>query len=147
MKIFYLQIQNGSNSWKNKLNSIKNAINYDNDENIVTHNDDLWQFLQKFHILTFDLDLNTSIIKLIIHNLTKLYGCDVSTSLWSKLFEYTTKVNALAGSISKDSIPTEIKDLLKADKRRTIPDDLNNINYDDRTDSKNLVSRQASTDG
>ena len=84
----------------------------------------LFQFLKRFHILGFDLDVASSTSLAIVHSLLSAFRSDGVSELFGSIAQEVARFNQNAGTITTDALPIEIRDAFVIQTRVTIPEEL-----------------------
>lgn len=115
-----VQLANFSHSIKRqKLKVFRSLLDEANGNSISDH--DTFQFLRHFHLLGFDLDLQTGVSLALLHSLISFYSSEGANSLWCQLIDAVQTANQNAGTVTKESLSDEITDAFKPKAIEAIP--------------------------
>lgn len=95
-----------------KLNVVRHHLDAANGGKPLS-NDEFYQFLLDFHLLGYDLDVEYSVTKSLLHSHIGQYQKDVSPLVWAKIVELVQQKNKHAAPITKSSIPDELLEMFK----------------------------------
>ncbi len=85
----------------------------------------VWRFLKSFHLLGYDLDIESGVTLSLLHSCIGLFSMDNANSLWSQLINEVQSANPNAGTITIDSLSEELRlAFQKKEVVETIPSDL-----------------------
>lgn len=116
-----IELANFSSQRKqNKLQVFKKHLKNANRGKDIS-NDDLFQFLQHFHLLGYDLDINAGVTLSLLHSLIGQYSQENAQSLWSRLIDEVQSANKNAGTITPDTLPEDLQTAFKQRIYETIP--------------------------
>lgn len=71
--------------------------------------DQFWQFLKSFHLLGFDLDVTSGVTMSLLNSHIAQFKCGDIAGTWSKVAKEVESFNKNAGTITLETISTEIK--------------------------------------
>lgn len=96
-----------------KLDVFKHHLKSANDGN-TPDNEEIYLFLKHFHILSYDISYNYSSIIPLIHALISSRKIKESAeAIWSKIQVITRPCNFHAGTIEKDNLPDNLRELFR----------------------------------
>ncbi len=81
---------------------LKNAIGAD------VPADECWQFLKCFHLLGYDLDIQSGVTLSLLHSMAGQFAGDQAKFAWLSVLNAVQDANQNAGTISRDSLPPEV---------------------------------------
>ncbi len=84
--------------------------------------EELFQFLRHFHLLTSDLDVEAGINQSLLHSLIGQYSPEQASAIWSQIVVFVGTRNKNAGTITRDNLPDEIKVAFTRHPIETIPE-------------------------
>lgn len=111
-----------SDAKRKKLDAFKANLKKANGNNEVA-DEEIFHFLNHFHLLGYDLDIKAGVTLALLHSLIGQYSPDDVTSIWARLVDEVQSVNQNAGTISVDSIPEDLISAFKQRRVENIPDD------------------------
>jgi len=111
-----------SQAKRNKLKAFRSHLKSANNGNDVS-SEDFFQFLKHFHLLGYDLDLQTGVTLSLLQSLIGEYSQNNAQSLWSRLLDEVQSANQSAGTLTINSLPDDIKEAFKKPVYETIPVD------------------------
>lgn len=112
-----------SHTKRQKLSVFKKHLRTANNNTDVS-DDELWQFLKTFHLLVYDLDIESGVNLAMLHSLIAQYQVESVSAIWTQLIDKVQNVNQNAGIISCENIPEEIRDAFKKPTVETMPETL-----------------------
>jgi hypothetical protein len=83
-----------------------------------------FQFLRHFHLLGYDLDIEHSVTKSLLHSHISQYQGGLSSLAWSRILEFVQQKNKHAAPITKDNIPEDLLEMFKEKAAVEFPKDL-----------------------
>lgn len=86
--------------------------------------DDLWRFMKGFYLLGYDLDIKASVTLSLIHSLISQCSEDDPHALWSKIVVEIQTANKNAGTLTGETISTDICEAFRRRPKQTIPEAL-----------------------
>ena len=70
---------------------------------------ELWNFMRSYYIITYDLDKPNGVTESLLRSLLRLAVPQGWDGLWEKLLAYVRSFNPVAGTITWETIPNEIR--------------------------------------
>jgi hypothetical protein len=122
---FFTKVELGnfsSQAKRNKLKAFRSQLKRANEGKDVS-DEDLFQFLKHFHLLGYDLDVQTGVMLSLLQSLLGQYSQNNAQNLWSRLLDEVQSANQSAGTITIDSLPDDIQEAFKKPVYETIPVD------------------------
>jgi len=104
-----------SSESRKKLKIFRTQLNIAN-QNIAITNDELWAFLRCYHLLGFDLDVQSGTSLSFLHSLIAQFNGGDPTLVWGAVTNYVASANQNAGTLTRDTIPKNIRDLFSKQK-------------------------------
>lgn len=95
-----------------KLEAIRHHLDAASDGNPVS-DEDVVQFLRHFHLLGYDLDIESSVTKSLLHSHISQYQKELPVVAWLRVVEFVQKVNKHAASITNSNIPEDLLEMFK----------------------------------
>lgn len=95
-----------------KLEAIRHHLDAANDGNPVSA-EDVVQFLRHFHLFGYDLDIESSVTKSLLHSHISQYQKELPVVAWLRVVEFVQKMNKHAASITKSNIPEDLLEMFK----------------------------------
>ncbi|MBH1835771.1 hypothetical protein I5T88_07810 [Stenotrophomonas maltophilia] len=95
-----------------KLDAIRHHLDAANSGECVS-DEDTFQFLRHFHLLGYDLDIESSVTKSLLHSHIAQYQKELSAVAWLRVVEFVQKMNRHAATITKSSIPEDLLEMFK----------------------------------
>jgi len=86
--------------------------------------DELFLFLQHFHLLGYDLDIRSGVMHAILHSLIGQYSQDRAASLWTQIVQEVMFANPNTGTITRSSLPEDLRAAFAEREVQTMPEDL-----------------------
>lgn len=102
-----------------KLEAFRIQLDVANNNTPIT-DEQLWMFLKIFNIISYDFESASSTHVSLLSSILTKYSSYPADLVWSKIITIAQSYNQSAGTLSIDSIPTDLKAIL----------DLNRNNYD-----------------
>lgn len=75
---------------------------------------DLWEFLKTFHLLGYDLDTESGTTLSLLQTLISKCSTQSASSLWARIVDFVQTANQNAGTITFETIPTDVLDEFSA---------------------------------
>ncbi|HDS1547170.1 hypothetical protein MOQ14_03750 [Stenotrophomonas maltophilia] len=95
-----------------KLDAIRHHLDAANSGEPVS-DADTFQFLRHFHLLGYDLDIESSVTKSLLHSHIAQYQKELSAVAWLRVVEFVQRMNKHAATITKSSIPEDLLEMFK----------------------------------
>jgi hypothetical protein len=106
-----------------KLEAIKYHLDAANDGDPVSDGD-VVEFLRHFHLLGYDLDIDSSVTKSLLHSHISQYQKELTVAAWLQVVELVQKMNKHAATITKSSIPEDLLEMFKEKAAIEFPESL-----------------------
>jgi len=84
----------------------------------------LWEFLKRFHLLGYDLDIKAGVTLSLLHSLMAQFSADDIPALWLKVVEEVRNANKYSGTISPQNMEEEIREAFVTPGATRIPQTL-----------------------
>jgi len=107
---------------QNKLKAFRTNLEKANSNNPIS-NKILFEFLRHFHILGYDLDLISGVTLSLLYSLLGQFTRENSSFLWARIVEEVQSANKNAGTISLESLSSDLKDVIRKKTFPIIPDE------------------------
>ena len=111
-----------SDKTREKLNVIRGHLNKANGSDLT--DDEVFEFLQHYHLLQYDLDIRTGVNRSLINTILRNRTGTDPYSLWARIKVEVEHANQNAGALTRESIPSEILDYFDKPRLNQIPKDL-----------------------
>lgn len=111
-----------SNAKRAKLKAFRTHL--DAAKGSPVSDDELFLFLQHFHLLGYDLDIRSGVMHAILNSLLGQYSQAQAPSLWAQIVQEVATANQNAGSVTRSSLPEELKAAFTRREIQTMPEDL-----------------------
>lgn len=95
-----------------KLEAIRHHLDVANNGNPVS-DEDVVRFLRHFHLLGYDLDIESSVTKSLLHSHISQYQKELPDVAWLRVVEFVQKMNKHAASIIRSNIPEDLLEMFK----------------------------------
>ena len=120
---FFVKIQSNlySRNKRNKLGVIREHLESASNNQPVDE-EDFWLFLRRFHLLSFDLDIESGVNLSLIHSILGQYGIQDVQSIWARAVEFVKTFNQNAGTITISQIPPDFLELFSRPTPIPMPD-------------------------
>ena len=118
------KVRFSSKAKQKKLQAFRTQLKYAN-ANQSVEDEPLFQFLKHFHLLGYDLDVKAGVSLSLLHSLIHQYSQDSPENvqnLWARLVDEVMFANQNAGTISRDSLPEDLRDAFKQRVYESIPE-------------------------
>jgi hypothetical protein len=112
-----------SEAKRRKLKAFRTNLTKANSDNSVS-DEIFFEFLKHFHLLGYDLDVNTGVTLSLLHSLIGQYSQTHIQSLWARLVDVVQSANKNAGTITPDTLPEDLVELFKQPAITQIPSEL-----------------------
>ena len=106
------QTRFSSRAKQKKTKAFKTHLNTANGGNPISK-DDLFEFMQHFHLLGYDLDREHGVTMALIQSLIGQYDPRRVTDLWARIVEEVQSANQNAGTITLESLPEDLRSVFK----------------------------------
>lgn len=116
-----VQTNFSSQGKQNKLQAFRTHLNNANGGNPVT-DEILFEFLKHFHLLGYDLDIKAGVTLSLLHSLIGQHSSDNAQALWTRLVDEVQSANKNAGTITRESLPEDLRDVFKQRVYEVIPE-------------------------
>ncbi len=111
-----------SDTKRAKLQAFRSNLEAANDGPVSDEN--LVLFLRHFHLLGYDLDIRSGVMHAILHSLLGQYSPDQAPALWTQIVQEVMSANQSAGTITRTSLPEELRNVFARREIQTMPVDL-----------------------
>ncbi len=111
-----------SKAKQKKLQAFRTQLKHAN-TNQPVEDEILFEFLKHFHLLGYDLDVKAGVSLSFIHSLIHQYSQENVQNLWARLVDEVQSANKNAGTISRDSLPEDLRDSFKQIVYESVPDE------------------------
>ncbi len=98
-----------SEAKKGKLQTFRASLNVANEGVEVTEKQ-LWEFLKSYHLLGYDLDGQDGTTLSLVQSLISQASSESPTALWSQILDAVQSANQNAGTITRETLPREIRE-------------------------------------
>lgn len=108
-----------SNPKRRKLNAFRVNLGHAKGEPVT--DDELWRFMQSFHLLAYDFDIENGVA---VSFLRSIIGRNASVTLdgvWEKIVSHVQHANQNAGTITIETLPSDILEAFVEYPLNTIP--------------------------
>ncbi|MGS0602816.1 hypothetical protein ACQEPW_010570 [Xanthomonas oryzae pv. oryzicola] len=95
-----------------KLDAIRHHLDAANNGNSLS-DEDVFHFLRHFHLLGYDLDIESSVTRSLLHSHIAQYQKELPVMAWMCVVDFVQKRNKHAASITKSSIPEDLLEMFK----------------------------------
>jgi hypothetical protein len=113
-----------SEAKRNKLNAFKVQLKKANN-GVDIQDEQLWLFLKSYHILGYDLDIQSGVTLSLLHSHISQFSIDNIPSLWAVIAKEVEVFNQNAGTITLDTISEDTRKAFSQRLRiETMPKDL-----------------------
>lgn len=102
-----------SEAKRKKLKIFRKHLTAANSGNDISDKD-LWRFLKAFHLLGYDLDTESGSTLSLLQTLISKFSTQSATSLWARIVDFVQTSNQNAGTITFETIPTDVLDEFSA---------------------------------
>ena len=93
---------------RSKLQAFRSQLRKANNGSEVS-DEELWQFLKCFHLLGYDLDLNTGVILSLLKSLIAQFTNTDPASVWAQVAREVASFDQSAGTLTRETVSAEIK--------------------------------------
>jgi len=122
---FFRKVQTtnlSSENKKRKLAAFRTQLRMANDEKELQE-EEFFQFLRHFHLLSYDLDVKSGVVVSLIHSLMSRYSIEGAKLFWTRIVDEVQTSNKNAGTITLDGVSEDLKGLFRLKPYETIPAD------------------------
>lgn len=106
-----------------KLNVIRHHLDVANGGKALL-DDEFYQFLLDFYLLGYDLDVEYSVTRSLLHSHIGQYQRGISPLVWAKIVEFVQQKNKHAAPITKSNIPEDLLEMFKEKAAVEFPKEL-----------------------
>ncbi len=106
-----------------KLEAFKIQLKHANEDVAIT-NEELWEFLKVFYLVSFDLDTEHSIVKNLLCSLIQMYSDELPSLVLSKVTTCVQEFNQNAGTLTLKNLPDDVKKLFTLNIKTDFESDL-----------------------
>ncbi|QNX10371.1 hypothetical protein IC795_11115 [Acinetobacter seifertii] len=110
-----------SESKLKKLKILRIQLEHANGGEIT--DEELWEFLRVFYLVSFDLDAKHSVVANLLCSLIQCYSDESPTLVLSKIITCVQDFNQNAGTLTLENTPEEVKALFKVESTVNFEDD------------------------
>lgn len=103
-----------------KLNVIKHHLKIAN-SNVDVTDDELYEFLNHFHLLGYDLGKDVGVVLSLLHSHIAQYNLSQPEWAFSRIVDIVQTWNQSAGTVTAEKLPDDIKEAFKEKAVGTIP--------------------------
>ena len=111
-----------SNAKRKKLQAFRIQLKHAN-ANQPVEDEMLFEFLKHFHLFGYDLDVKAGVSLSLLHSLIHQYSKENVQNLWARLVDEVMSANQNAGTISRDNLPEDLRDIFKQRVYESIPEE------------------------
>lgn len=108
-----------SDQMRKKLTAFR--VQLDKAKGTGISNDELWKFMNVFHLLGYDLDIKAGVTLSLLHSVIGQYSPESAQTLWLQVVNEVQWANQNAGILEIEKFPKEIRDAFRERPVRTIP--------------------------
>ncbi|RWD45169.1 MAG: hypothetical protein EOS25_13320 [Mesorhizobium sp.] len=87
-------------------------------------NEETWQFLKRFHILQYDLDIASGVNRAFLSCIISQFGTARADGTWTQLVDAVSYFNQSAGTLTADTLPQELVEAFQRRPTSVISKDL-----------------------
>ena len=106
-----------------KLEALKIQLEHANGGLAIT-NEELWEFLKVFYLVSFDLDTQHSIVANLLCSLIQMYSDESPSLVLSKVITCIQEFNQNAGTLTLENLPDDVKELFILNSKADFESDL-----------------------
>lgn len=106
-----------------KLEAIQHHLDVANDGNPVSE-EDVVHFLRHFHLLGYDLDIESSVTRSLLHSHISQYQKELAVAAWLRVIEFVQKMNTHAATITKNNVPEDLLEMFREKAAIEFPKEL-----------------------
>lgn len=110
-----------SDNKRDKLAAFRTQLAKANSGNEVSE-DQLFEFLRHFHILSYDLDVKSGVVLSLLHSLMNQYHMDNVRAIWAQVVDEVQTANKNAGTLTRESLPHDLEVAFQRQVYATIPE-------------------------
>lgn len=103
-----------------KLAAIRHHLDAANNGTSLS-DQELFDFLRHFHLLGYDLDIEYSVTKSLLHSHISQFQMDLPAMAWLRTVEFVQNMNKHAATITRTSIPEDLLEIFKESAAVEIP--------------------------
>jgi hypothetical protein len=110
-----------------KLEAIRHYLNQANEGQVVS-NEDVYAFLNHFHLLSYDLGGEGGVVLSLLESHISLFNPQDARHLWSRIVDLVQSSNQNAGTLRLATLPGDLRDAFSRSGVIRIPAELTQIN-------------------
>ncbi|QXB48217.1 ATP-binding protein [Acinetobacter seifertii] len=118
-----------SESKLKKLKILRTQLEHANEGEVIT-DEELWEFLRVFYLVSFDLDVKHSVVANLLCSLIQCYSDESPSLVLSKVITCVQEYNQNAGKLTLENTPEEVKELFQVKSTINFEDDF--LKFQDR---------------
>jgi len=111
-----------SASKRTKLQAFRSHLDLAKGEAVT--NEELFQFLRHFHLLGYDLDIQSGVMHAVLHSLIGQSSPENAASLWALIVQEVSFANQNAGTITRESVQDDLRSAFEKRAVRQMPESL-----------------------
>lgn len=100
----------------NKLEALRKQLGHANGGQAIT-DDELWEFLRVFYLVSFDLDAKHSVVAHLLCSLIQCHSDESPELIFSKVITCVQDYNQNAGTLTLENTPHEVRDLFHVNSK------------------------------
>lgn len=114
-----------SASKRTKLQAFRSHLDSAKGEAVT--DEELWQFLRHFHLLGYDLDIQSGVMHAVLHSLIGPSLPQGPEAVWARIVEEVQFANQNAGTITRESLPDDLREMFAKRGVRRIPEEFSRV--------------------
>ena len=118
---------------KEKLEVFKHHLKKANDDKIISR-DEIYEFLNHFHILSYDLGDESGTFLSMLHSLISQFQPRDPQWVWSRAVEVVQTWNQNAGTITPENLPEDLQEIFKKRPVEEMPEEFKAVHEMSTTD-------------
>jgi len=108
-----------SSAKRSKLAAFRSHLNSAKGEDVT--DEELFQFLRHFHLLGYDLDIQSGVMHAILHSLVGQFSPENTSALWAQIVQEVSFANQNAGTITRESVHDDLRSAFEKRAIRQMP--------------------------
>lgn len=100
----------------NKLGALRKQLDYANGNQAIT-DEQFWEFLRVFYLVSFDLDAKHSVVAHLLCSLIQCHSDESPELIFSKVITCVQDYNQNAGTLTLENTPKEVRELFQVNSK------------------------------
>lgn len=111
-----------SQKTRDRLDAIERLVNRSNGSTVSQQ--DVWRFLRHFHLLGYDLDIQTSVLHALFYSMIRYHTEENAAGVWGRVRHIVMHTNQTAGILCRENFPSDLRSLFDGEQGIQMPKSL-----------------------